>query len=105
MAIQGPFRSQWGDYMVTKATLYTPVERSEINPGHESQSWIHFESTDQSETVQIVTNSYFRVDGGEIRTRSNWGTRKCVLKPQAREIWKQYVARGYSPKIQGMDEM
>lgn len=90
--------------MVTQSTLYTPIERCEINPSRESQSWIHFESTDQSETVQIVTNSWYRVDGGKIRTRSNWGTRKCVLKPQAREIWREYIRRGYSVNIKGMDE-
>lgn len=88
--------------MVTKATLYTPIERSEFNESIERQSWIYFESTDQSDTVQIVCNSFWRVDNGEIHTRSNWGTRKCVRKAQARQIWKDYVAKGYSAKIQGM---
>lgn len=88
--------------MVTQATLYTPIERSEFNDRIERQSWIYFESTDQSDSVQIVCNSFSRIDGGEIRTRSNWGTRKCVRKAQARQIWKDYVAKGYSAKIQGM---
>jgi hypothetical protein len=104
MAIVGPFKSQWGDYMVTQATLYTPIERSEFDSSIERQSWIHFETSDISDTVQIVCNSYWRVDGGEIHTRSNWGTRKCVRKAKAREIWKDFVAKGYSHKIESMRE-
>ena len=102
MAIIGPFKSQWGDYMVTQATLYTPIKRSEVNESHESQFYIHFESTDMNDLVSIVTNRLWRIDGGEIHRGSNWGKRKCVRKAEARRIWKQYVAKGYSANIEGM---
>lgn len=101
MAIIGPFKSQWGDYTVTQATLYTEVKHS---GDIERQSYIHFESTDQSDTVQIVTNGLWRVRGGEIRRSSNWGNRKCVRKAEAREVWKRYIAKGYSPNIEGINE-
>jgi hypothetical protein len=102
MAIIGPFKSQWGDYTVTQATLYTPIERSEINESIERQSYIYFETTDMNDVVQIVVNGLWRIDGGEIHRRSNWGTRKCVRKAEARKIWKQYVEKGYSANIEGM---
>ena len=99
MAIIGPFKSQWGDYMVTQATLYTEINHA---GGQQRQFYIHFETTDMSDTVQIVTNGLWRVNGGEVHRRSNWGNRKCVRKEEARKIWKRYIAKGYSPNIASM---
>ena len=100
------FPSMWGEYTVTQATLcQEPYMYSTAN--RRSQNYIYFETASNSETVQIVTNCIYEdTETGECTTRSGWGTRKCVLKPKAREIWKMYRANGYSldvKKINGKE--
>jgi hypothetical protein len=91
------FKSQWGDYTVTKAVLRSPIK---VYPdGAQFQDCVYFESTDISETVQTVIKGRGKRPDGTLMLDNGWGIRKAMLKPSARDMWRKYIAKGYSTEV------
>jgi len=90
------FRSRWGSYNVTRAILACESETN--SEGTKKQSVVTFETTDQTETVSIVSKTLFLHDDGHTFESCYDGQRTTLLKTEARKVYGLRLREGFSPE-------
>ncbi len=91
------FRSQYGPYNVTRAVL--ACEPKVNDQGTTTQAVLIFETTDQTQTVQITGKTLFIGADGRTFQSSYDGQRRTALKPSARKQYANALKHGYSPDV------
>ncbi len=92
------FPSLYGAYTVTRAVLACKSETS--TEGTITQRVLIFETTDQSETVNIVGKTLFLQANGHTFASSYSGQRRTSLKLNARKQYISALEQGYCANTQ-----